>query len=332
MARAVPCGFLALLVTACGPPARQARFTLHGCSAAPVEGVRLTFGQPPVLSPASAPAWDSVDVLNPSVARWDGRYLLLYSGFDGETWHTGAAWSPDGDSWDRASPEPVLSPQPDTWEGDYIAANGSLVAHGGHLLYWYQAGLRNAPSIGLAQSADGVDWQRVNDAPVFTPGARGAWDEAAVADPYVVACTDVLYLFYLGQDRHGRQRLGLARSADGVRWQRSDRNPILELGGRDAFDERGLGEPAVLRTPDGWRMLYTGRDSQERRRMGWAHSQDGLRWEKRGPILSGQLPWNEAVVCDATFLVEGAQLSVWYGGGSVPSPDENLSGAIGRAR
>ena len=34
----------------------------------------------------------------------------------------------------------ILSPDPQTWEGDYIAANGSALYDEGRYLYWYQAG------------------------------------------------------------------------------------------------------------------------------------------------------------------------------------------------
>lgn len=323
-------GLLVAVLAACGPGPRQARFTVEPCG----EPASFSPGEwrldgTPTLRGGEAESWDSRDVLNPSVVRWGDRYLNLYSGFDGERWHTGAAWSDDGVTWRKSGANPVLSPREAAWESDYIAANGSALGAGERLLYWYQAGPRNRTSIGLAQSSDGETWRRVGDAPVLEPGARGQWDEAGVGDPYVIGCGGTFYLYYLGQDRFGVQRLGLARSGDGMHWQRSHLNPLMEPGGRGEFDERGLGEPAVVRTSEGWRMLYTGRDGEERRRMGWAESKDGVLWKKGGPVHSGEEQWNDAVVCDATFLTEEGRLRVWYGGGAIPSPDENLDGAIG---
>jgi len=324
------CGILLLALTACGPGPQQARFTINPCGEpANLQPRNWRLTAEPVLGRGSKGSWDSVDVLNPSVVRWRGRYLNLYSGFDGGQWHTGAAWSDDGIAWRKSEANPVLSPGDDPWEGDYIAANGAVAALGERLFYWFQAGERNGTAIGLAQSADGENWERASERPVFAAGARGQWDEAGVGDPYVISCGERLYLYYLGQDRFGVQRLGVARSDDGVHWQRSHLNPLLEPGGRGEFDERGLGEPAVLRTAEGWRMLYTGRDGHEKRSMGWAVSQDGVRWEKSGPVHAGGADWNDAVVCDATFLAEEGRLQIWYGGGSRPSPDENLDGAIG---
>lgn len=281
----------------------------------------------PVFDRGAAGEWDAVDALNPSVVRQGGLYWNFYSGFDGRTWHTGAAVSGDGIAWTRRGR--VLSPDPGTWEGGYIAANGSALSHGGEFLYWYQAGEREAPSLGLARSRDGLAWTK-HGAPVLAPGPRGSWDERGVADPYVIRAEPWFYLYYLGQDRARRQRLGLARSLDGVRWEKLRANPVMELGAPGDFDEVGLGEPAVWRDRGWWWMLYTGRDRAEHRRMGLARSRDGVAWERVGGAIAGSEPWNAAVVCDASVEpAENGEVRVWFGGGDRPSPDENLHGRIG---
>jgi predicted GH43/DUF377 family glycosyl hydrolase len=278
-----------------------------------------------VLTPAD---WDSRDVLNPSVVERNSALFNFYSGFDGRTWHTGLATSRDGLEWQRHGI--VLSPDPDTWEGDYIAANGAALWTGGAFLYWYQAGPKGRTRLGLARSRDGRSWTRETE-PVLDVGPRGSWDEISLGDPYVVRAGEYFYLYYLGQDRARRQRLGLARSRDGARWERLRSNPVMEPGGYNAFDEAGLGEPAVWQSHGAYWMLYTGRDRGERRRMGFARSTDGVHWQRTPPVISGDQDWNRAVVCDATVLPEAGRVRVWYGGGNRPSPDENLNGAIGAA-
>jgi hypothetical protein len=140
-------------------------------------------------------------------------------------------------------------------------------------------------------------------------------------------------MYFLGQDRARRQRLGVARSEDGVYWQRLLSNPILELGPAGAFDENGLGEPAVWTSHGRYWMLYTGRDRHENRRIGLAWSLDGVRWTRlpTDTVFSGAQPWNSKVVCDPSVLLEYGRIRVWYGGGDVATPAENLHGAIGYA-
>ncbi|MCB9386141.1 MAG: hypothetical protein H6509_16140 [Bryobacterales bacterium] len=331
-AAALPC--LALLLSACGAsaPPSQARFTVGPCQALPVSGIEDLAWSPapaPLLEPGPAGSWDSTDALNPSVVRFQGRYLNFYSGFDGETWRTGLATSADGLVWEKHPANPLFGPD-HRWEGSYIGANGATLVRDDQILHWYQSGPRNQTRIGFGHSSDGLEWERAPE-PVLGYGPAGSWDESALGDPYAVQCGDWLYLYYLGQNRFGVQRLGVARSRDGVHWQKSHLNPVLDTGGEGAFDERGLGEPAVFFADGAFWMVYVGRDAEERRRLGWARSSDGVEWAKvpRPGIIPGVQPWNQAVVCDPEILLLENRLLILFGGGDRPSPDENLDGRIG---
>jgi len=308
-----------LFLTGCG---RYADFTLP---APQTSGPRALFTWAANPEPV-IPRGDLSDVLNPSVIHFQGAYWNLYSEFDDRThaWHTAAATSPDGLAWTKLGR--VLSPE--TSEGLYTAANGSALVVGDELLYWYEIGypLR----IALARSRDGKNWTRHGEA-VVPLGPRGSFDERAVADPYVIRAAGNFYMFYLGQDRARRQSLGIARSADGVIWEKLRTNPILEPGAPGAFDENGLGEPAVWASGGQWWMLYTGRDKKEQRRMGLAHSVDGLRWEHLPNfVISGSTTWDSQVVCDPSLeQMPDGTIRIWFGGGDVARPDQGIHGQIG---
>jgi len=311
--------FLLLVVMfGCG---RYAVFTLPPPEAA---GPRAPFvwaaAKDPVLGPGD---WDSGDVLNPSVFRFRDSYFNLYSGYDGRVWHTGLAVSPDGVQWQKRGR--VLSPS--GGEGD-IAGNGSALADGDDILYWYQAG--DPPRIALARSRDGIEWTKQSEA-VLGRGPLGSFDERGAADPYVIRAGGRFYLYYIGMDRARRQRLGVARSYDGVRWEKLRSNPLLELGAPGSFDEMGLGEPAVWSSGGSYWMLYTGRARGERRRMGLARSSDGVHWERDLSFkpIEGTEAWDREVVCDPSVEVLPDRVRVWFGGGDVASPDQNLHGRIG---
>jgi predicted GH43/DUF377 family glycosyl hydrolase len=228
---------------------------------------------------------DSHDALNPSVVRRGAAYYNFYSGFDGKLWRTMLATSADGLAWKKEGA--VLAPDPLAGEGDYIAANGSALFGDGGFHYWYQAGPKEMPRLGLAHSSDGRRWRKERF-PVIGYGPRGSWDERGLADPYAIKVGGYLYLFYLGEDRARRQRLGVARSLDGVEWQKLRSSPILELGKYGSFDEMGLGEPAVWIAHGYYWMLYTGRDARQDRRLGMARSTDGVHWEKLPAVFPGE--------------------------------------------
>jgi predicted GH43/DUF377 family glycosyl hydrolase len=311
-----------LVLSACG---RYAEFTLPAPdSAGHGAPFRWQASAEPSIPRGSTGAWDAVDVLNPSVIRFNGAYLNLYSGYDGSTWHTGVAQSVDGVAWRKMG----LALSPTGWEGP-IAANGTALSEGGEILYWYVGG--EQPRIGLARSRDGSKTWTKESRPVLPLGPFGSWDERAVADPYVIRRGEFFYLFYLGQDRARRQRLGVARSRDGVKWEKSRSNPLLELGPPGAFDEAGLGEPAVWSSGGAYWMLYTGRARDEQRRLGLARSTDGLHWAREAGFapVGGTEAWDSKVVCDPTVELTGDGVRVWFGGGDVPSPDQNLHGQIG---
>jgi predicted GH43/DUF377 family glycosyl hydrolase len=305
-------------------------FTLPIQKAALDERVQLNWNvlSGPVLGTGAPGEFDSVDALNPSVIRTSAGYFNFYSGYDGRTWHTGFATSADGRQWSKRGR--VLSPDPATWEGDYIAANGSALEINGEFWYWYQGG--RPPQIGLARSKDGMQWTK-QGSPVLSLGPRGSWDERGVADPYVIQLGASFYMFFLGQDRARRQRLGIAISSDGFRWHKLRSNPVLELGEPGSFDEIGLGEPAVWSARGSYWMLYTGRDKHENRRLGLARSQDGVRWQRveESSVLSGAAGWNAKVVCDPSVEVDSDIVRVWFGGGDRAEPAENLNGRIGFA-
>lgn len=306
-----------LLLAGC---ARYADFTLPAPQAAGPRGpFHWTADAAPVIARDGAS-----DVLNPSVVRFQDEFLNLYSEFDGKTWHTALATSADGVAWRKRGR--VLSPS--GWEGSYIAANGSALVDGGRIFCWYEAG--DPLQIALAESPDGRVWTK-HGAAVLGPGPTGSFDERGVSDPYVIRVGGEFFLFYTGLDRARRQRLGVARSRDGVAWEKLRSNPILEMGAPGAFDEMGLGEPAVWSSGGSYWMLYTGRARGEQRRIGLARSSDGVHWERDADFtpIAGSEPWDREVVCDPTVELLPAGIRVWFGGGDVARPDENLHGQIG---
>jgi|SRR5581483_10403136 len=316
--------FAFLVLTGCG---RYADFTLP-TPEGPARNVQFTWSSrpAPVLGRGAPGAFDSHDALNPAVVNRGGVLYNFYSGFDGSSWRTGLATSRDGIEWQKQGV--VLAPDAGTWEGSYIAANGSALLVNGQFWYWYVGGAKDLPRLGLARSADGRQFTKERN-PVLDPGPRGSWDERGVADPYVVRSGAYFYLFYLGQDRARRQRLGVARSADGLHFEKLRANPVLELGEDGAFDEQGLGEPAVWQSMGWYWMLYTGRNRSERRRMGLAQSRDGVAWRRLPALFAGEQTWDNEVVCDPEVDRGASSVNVWFGGGNVRSPDENLNGQIG---
>lgn len=308
-----------------------ADFTLPVLKTARLSPVSLTQLATPVLSPAAPGDWDGSEVLNPSIVFHDGQLWNFYSGYDGHTWSTGLATSSDGMTWTRRGR--VLAPDPNGWDRGYIAANGAALWHNNEFLYWYQAGAQDGVMrIGLARSNDGLHFRKQPN-PVLDVGPYMSWDERAVADPYVIESGEWLYMYYLGQDRAvpPHQRIGLARSRDGVAWEKLRSNPVVDMPppGLGGMDENGAGEPAVFVWRARYWMLMTGRDAREHRSLAALTSTDGVHWTRQAGRFTGDQPWDQTVLCDPTVIVSGDRVRVWFGGGDEPRPDQGLHGQIG---
>ena len=68
----------------------------------------------------------------------------FYSGYDGKSWHTGSRLRRTAFPGRRKGK--VFSPDSATWEGGYIAANGSSLSQPAGILHWYQGA--RVPRIG----------------------------------------------------------------------------------------------------------------------------------------------------------------------------------------
>lgn len=293
--------------------------------------------QGPVLARGAAGTWDDVDLLNPSVVKFKGKLFNYYSAYDGALWRTGVATSDDGITWTKYENNPVLEPSTDGWDTQYIAANGSALLWRDKIFYFFHGmNDQGKHAIGLATSEDGFNFTK-EPYPVLEPGLPGAWDSMGVADPYVVRDGDGLSLYFLGQNEQSTQRIGIAQSSDGRTWAKHIANPILDAGAAGTFDENGIGEPSIAYHAPYYYLIYTGRDADENRNIGYALSSDGVHFRKistDGLLNATQRgEWASHVVCDTTLLPRGdGTFDVWFGGGDMPEPAENLHGQVGYLR
>lgn len=120
--------------------------------------------------------------------------------------------------------------------------------------------------------------------PVLEPSGDG-WDSAITDHPSVLRTDDGYLMAYGGASgaRPNRNRIGFARSSDGVTWARVP----AELAGADdgdalgpvacGLDARTMFEPELARTDDGLR-LHFGAMVEDDMFIGAAHSTDGRTW------------------------------------------------------
>ncbi len=152
---------------------------------------------------------------------------------------------------------------PDKWVWDFWLAQDGPDYH----VFYLQAprslgdpDLRHwHASVGHAVSPDLRNWRSLPDA--LHPGPTGEWDDCATWTGCVIQHAGTWYLFYTGCSQAEKglvQRIGLATSADLIRWQKHPENPLIaadprwyELLDRDLWHDQAWRDPWVVRLSQG---------------------------------------------------------------------------------
>ncbi len=214
----------------------------------------------PVFGPDST-GWDSHFLDTPEVL-YDGQFKLYYFGDsdnDPPGGAIGLAVSTDGIIWSRVGTSPVLTPgSPGDWDGLFVESPTVLYDSSSNLYFMYFSGVDTTwrVRIGGAFSTDGINWNKLPENPVLTPGSAAEWDGFAVATPTVLKRDTLFEMWYCGASVGDVMadgdidtiRIGYATSRDGVVWSKHPANPLFGTYNPPP-DVRGPWAPDVLFLP-----------------------------------------------------------------------------------
>jgi predicted GH43/DUF377 family glycosyl hydrolase len=173
------------------------------------DGVAWEINTTPLLASGTDPAdFDYGRIETPSVIFFNGEYHMYYSGI--QTDETGPiavghAVSPDGITWTKATPNPVLSPTGNAtdWNGVHVGEPGAVVFNGEVYLYFTAGALRGVAGepnskhvIGLSISDDGYNFgpqMQVLEQGNLYPAADGY---EGYSTPAALVYNDRVHLFY----------------------------------------------------------------------------------------------------------------------------------------
>jgi predicted GH43/DUF377 family glycosyl hydrolase len=157
----------------------------------------------------------------------------------------------------------------------------SVLHEGGKYRMWLS--WRPRKSIALAESDDGLAWG--DPAVVLGPEKASGWEDD-VNRPVVIKDGDLYRMWYTGQAK-GKSYIGYAVSPDGKAWKRMSDKPVLAP--ERAWEKAAVMCPHVLFDDKAklYRMWYSGGEQYEPDAIGYATSEDGLKWakEERNPVF-----------------------------------------------
>lgn len=223
-------------------------------------------------------------VVLPSAAQDDPTALVFdFTPFPGNPVFSRA----DGEGWGSECGT-IFAPQVIRHDGMYyLFYSGSCVRAG------------RPAALGFATSVDGVEWQVYEGNPILEPDGEG-YDAMCVSIGVPVFDGDRWLLYYAGNSTPCAgpgQHIGRASAAspDGL-WER-DALPVLEAGAAGDWDAGFVMPHAVIHTPDGYIMYYSG--GQEYllplpRLFGMATSPDGQNWTKYDDPTTTEPPFDHS--------------------------------------
>ena len=226
-------------------------------------------------------------------------------------------------AWVKDEDNPVLRPgAPGAWD-DASVESPEVIHDGTQFHMWYtgfKAGSQSS-QIGHATSSDGVTWVKDPNNPALEAGIQFDWDAAASAPTVIFNPLDPdpnqrWRMWYVGRGPAFNFSIGYAYSADGVTWEKSDQNPVLEPTFEgEAWDDDSVLAPTVHFRDGQYHMWYAARGAQLQ--IGYATSPDGVVWTQHNanPVLTpGTInQWDNGEIAAPAVRV-GSQYEMWYQG------------------
>jgi len=156
--------------------------------------------------------WNCGRAIDAEVFFYKNKYFLYYATRDPEMkiQLQGVATAPSNTDFSRndwihiSKEKPIMKPEL-PWEGKCIEA-ASIIKRNGKLYMFYGGGYNNWPQqVGVAESDDGIHWQRLSDKPLLSNGKSGEWNSSESGHPHIFEDIDGrTYLFFQGNDDHGK--------------------------------------------------------------------------------------------------------------------------------
>ena len=160
--------------------------------------------------------WEKVAVMCPHV-NWDAEdklFKMWYSAGDQyEPDAIGYATSPDGIAWTKHAQNPVFRADPgNAWEKHKVTAAQVIKRENGYLIFYIGFENEHHAQIGMATSADGIQWVRHARNPIIPTPPRNSpndWDADACYKPYAIFDGQKWLLWYNGR-KGGLEQIGVA--------------------------------------------------------------------------------------------------------------------------
>ena len=215
-----------------------------------------------VLNKGDSKSWESI-VNRCSVALFNNKYYLYYTGQNNGKSEIGLATSYDGYNFIKEKSNPILKPFFEYEKQSVMIPHVIFDDDEKIFKMWYSAGETYEPDvICYATSKDGINWIKYKYNPIFRPSTnKNTLDFYKVGGSDVHKISSKEYLmFYIGYSDIDTARIFIAKSKNGINnWTRSI-NPIIKPN-KGKFDSDACYKPSGIYNEQKkkWIIYYNGR-------------------------------------------------------------------------
>ncbi len=282
----------------------------------------------PIISPRGE-AFESAGTFNPTVVKFQGKYVILYRAQDRKGASSlGYASSKDGIHFTSRA-EPVLVAEADYEKGGGV--EDPRLVQIGDTFYLTYTGYNNVDGIGpdkkdaqlcMATSKDLIHWERKG---ILLPAYKGNWNVNWTKSGAILTekINGKYWMYFLADAREQGSQMGVAYSEDLLHWTEALDQPVLRSR-PGTFDSKVVEPgPAPIITPEGIFLIYNGADDQLLYSTGWVlfDKKDPTKVLARSekPIFSPGPEWEKVGQVPNVVFVEGLvrdknRWLIYYGG------------------
>lgn len=219
----------------------------------------------------------------------DGKVHLFYQTYgNGPKDAICHASSTDGIHFERNPTNPIFRPEISQWScGRAIDADVIRFNNQYFLYFATRDPSYKIQQIGVAVASattnfDRQDWKLLStDGPILKPELP--WEGECIEAPSVIQRGDELVMFYAGAYNNWPQQIGVARSRDGLHWERIQTEPFLKNGPPGSWNASESGHPHIFIAPTGKTYLFFQGNKDQGK--SWYLSNLGIQWRKDIPQL-----------------------------------------------
>ncbi len=217
----------------------------------------------------------------------DGKVNLFYQTYgNGKNDAICHAVSDDGIHFRRNTTNPIFRPT-GAWNCGRAIDAEVFKFNDRYLLFFatrdpeYKIQMQGVASAPANTSFNREDWTQLGNGPILKP--EYPWEGECIEGASIVQKGEWMYMFYAGAYNNKPQQVGVARSRDGVKWERLSNKPFLTNGDPGTWNYSESGHPHIFKDVNGKTYLfYQGNNDNGKT---WYLSNVEVKWNEKGPYL-----------------------------------------------